>query len=216
MSHAKFSPSAAARWLACGYSIKMAPFYRETTNRAAEHGTEKHAIAEMHLLNGTEPRDPKLRVYTNAVRGALESHPEGKLFVEQKVIIVPELCEGTLDAAVATPDWLHNFDLKYGKSPVSATENPQQMLYGLGIALAFDLPKDFPVTLTIVQPNASSGWPVKNWDTNVGYLLKFKETVDRAIEEGLKENPKAVAGHHCYWCPAKMHCQAFLIHKGKK
>ena len=211
--HARFAPSAAERWLKCGYCIKMQPFYPNTDNAASLKGTERHGAAAMHLENGTEPLDPSLKIYTNEVR---KSSVDGELLIEHKVIIVPELCEGTLDAAVVASDWVHNFDLKYGKGAVHATENPQQMLYGLGLVREFQLKKDTPMRLTIVQPNGNSGWPVKNWDTDVEHLLKFYEKVKRAIDEGLKENPKAVAGSHCFWCPAKIHCHAYLVHSGQK
>lgn len=213
MSHALFSPSSASIWLHCGYHIKMKPMYPDTSNAASELGTFKHGVAAMHLENGTETKDPGLRVYTNEVRKAAG---EGDLLIEHKVIIVPDLCEGTLDAAVVEPNFVHGFDLKFGKSPVHATENPQLMLYGLGLVREYELTKGVPFRLTIVQPNASSGWPVKNWDTDVAHLLKFYDKVRRAIDEGLKENPKAVAGSHCFWCPAKMHCQAYLLKKGGK
>lgn len=212
-SHAKFSPSAADRWLKCGLTIKLSPLYPNRDNPASLLGTAKHGSAGMHLENDTEPGDPKLRIYTEAVRKVA---CEGELLVEHKVIIVPDLCEGTLDAAVVAPDWMYGFDLKYGKSPVPAVNNPQLMLYGLGLVREYELKRDHQCTLSIVQPNASSGWPVKKWNTDVAYLLKFYEEVKRAIDEGLKENPKAVAGHHCFWCPAKMHCQAYLISRGGK
>ena len=207
MSHAKFSPSAAERWLYCGYSVKMAPFYPESSSAAADLGTEKHGIAAMHLENGTDPADPSLRIYTNAVRSVAD---EGVLFVERKVTIVPDLCTGTMDAGVLTPGTFYGFDYKNGKSAVHATNNPQLMLYALGVVREFHLTKDFPMRLTIVQPNATQGWPVKNWDTDVAHLLKFYEKVQRAIDAALVENPKAVAGSWCYWCKAKMHCQAYL------
>jgi hypothetical protein len=213
--HAKFSPSGAERWLKCGYSIKMAPFYKNTDNAASLNGTKHHNIAAMHLENDTEPKDGKMRIYTNAVR---QSAMDGELFIERKVIIVPELCEGTLDAGVIAIDrsWARIFDLKWGTSAVHATDNPQEKLYLLGLLREFPMPPDTPVTLTIVQPNGSSGWPIKNWDTNVGHILKFKDKVDAAIENGLKPNPAAVAGSHCFWCPAKIHCKAYLMSKGKK
>jgi len=213
MSHAKFAPSAAERWLNCGLTVKLSPMYPDRSNAASEQGTFKHGVAAMHLENGTEPSDPKLRIYTEAVRSVAG---EGELLVEHKVIIVPDLCEGTLDAAVITPTWFYNFDLKYGTHPVPAVDNPQQMLYGLGIVRKYELKRDHECTLAIVQPNAKSGWPVKKWNTDVATLLKFYERVKWAIDEGMKENPKAVAGHHCFWCPAKMHCNAYLISRGGK
>lgn len=212
MSHAKFAPSSADRWLKCGYSIKMAPFYKNVDNAASLNGTKHHEIGALHLLNATEPGDSKMRIYTNAVRMAAEG---GEMFVERKVIIVPELCEGTADAIILRPDLLHLFDLKWGKSAVHATENSQMKTYGVGAVQEFDLPPDLPVRLTIVQPNGTVGWPVKDWDTDVEHLIRFKSKIDAAIENGLKPNPVAVAGSHCFWCPAKIHCKAYLINKGR-
>lgn len=211
-SHAKFPPSGADRWLHCGYSIKMAPFYPNLDNVHSIKGTLKHDIAAMHLENGTEPGTNDLRIYTNHVRSAAEG---GILYVERKVIIVPELCTGTADAIVLHPDNLGVIDLKSGKSAVHA-DAPQLKIYGIGVLQEFPMPKDTPVRLTIVQPNGSSGWPIKHHDTTAGVILKFKDKVMAAIDEGLKDNPKAVAGSWCYWCPAKLHCHAYLIHTGKK
>lgn len=212
--HARFPPSGADRWLHCGYSIKMAPFYKSVDTAASIGGTNQHSKGSMHLENGTEPTDPKMRLYTNAVRMAAEG---GELYVERKVIIVPELCSGTADAIVLRPDLLHIFDLKWGKSAVHATENSQMKTYGVGAVEEFDLPFDLPVRLTIVQPNGSSGWPIKDWDTDVRHLIKFKrDKIIPAIEVGLSSNPPAVAGSWCFWCPAKLHCKAYLVKAGKK
>jgi hypothetical protein len=214
-THALFSPSSAERWLKCGYSIKMKPFYPSTDTAASLNGTKHHGIAGIHLENGTDSRIPGINVYLNAVRNTvIEGGSE--LLVERKVIIAKDLCEGTLDAGVIAPDWFHIFDLKWGKSPVHATDNPQLMLYALGIVREYQLGKGTPCTLSIAQPNATSGFPLKHWNTDVDRLLKFYEKVQRAFDEGLKENPKAVAGSHCYWCPAKINCEAYLINAGKK
>lgn len=210
--HALFSPSSAERWLKCGYSIKMKPFFTSTDTAASINGTNHHTIAALHLENETDSGIKGMSTYLNAVRNVAV---DGELLVEHEVIIVPELCKGTLDAGVISESWFHIFDLKWGKSPVHATDNPQMMLYALGIVREYMLDKGVDATLTIVQPNATSGWPVKNWETTVAHLLKFYEKVQRAIEEGLKPEPKAVAGSHCYWCPAKIHCQAYLKNQKK-
>jgi hypothetical protein len=107
-------------------------------------------------------------------------------------------------------------DLKWGTGVVHATDNPQLKLYAMGMLREFPLPRYDKVTLLIVQPNAKTGWPVKPWDTTVQHILEFKPKVEAAIEEALKPNPKAVAGSHCFWCPAKIHCAAYLKHAGKK
>lgn len=211
--HARFPPSAAERWLHCGYSVKMAPFYKSTDNAASINGTNHHSIGALHLENGTEPADFKMRTYTNYVRGAAEG---GQLFVERKVIIVPELCTGTADAIALLPDIGHVIDLKWGTSAVHA-DTSQLKTYSVGVVQEFDLPKDFPMKHTIVQPNGKTGWPIKHYDTTAGDLLKFRdEKIIPAIENGMSANPKAVPGSWCFWCPVKLHCQAYLLAHGKK
>lgn len=213
MSHALFSPSSADTWLHCGYHIKMKGFYTNTDSVASLAGTKQHEIAALHLESGTEPGDPKLRMYTNHVRSVAEG---GTLLIERKVIIVPELCEGTADAIVLQPDILHIIDLKNGKSAVHA-DSSQLKTYGVGAIQEFDLPPDMPVRQTIVQPNGASGWPIKHWDTDVEHLLKFRDDkIIPAIEVALSPNPPAVAGSWCFWCPAKLHCKAYLVKHGKK
>lgn len=211
MSHAKFPPSAAERWLKCGYTIKMAPYYPEIKNKHSEEGTRKHAIAAAHLLDGTNSTDSGMQFYLDKVRGY-----RGELHVEREIVIVPDLCWGTADAGIFGDYSLTVPDLKWGTSPVSAVSNPQLKLYALGFLREWPLPRYSRVTLAIIQPNAKSGPKFKPWETTVQHILEFRDPVMRAIDEGLKENPKAVAGSHCFWCPAKIHCKAYLLYTGKK
>lgn len=210
MSHAKFPPSGAERWLKCGYSVKMLPFYPDKETAASKEGTRQHAIAAMHLNYATDSCDPKMQTYLDTVR----SEP-GDMFVERKVTIVPELCWGTADA-FKLGNYLSLFDLKWGKSMVHATKNPQLRLYALGVLREFPLPRDASVELAIVQPNGATGWPTRRWNTTVQEILEFKPEVMRAIDVALGPNPPAVAGAYCFFCPAKIHCPAYLLAHGKK
>lgn len=212
-AHAKFPPSATERWMHCGYSVKMAPFYPSKDTVASKSGTDQHAIGALHLENGTDSRDHRMRMYTDYARSASEG---GQLFIERRVIIVPGLCEGTADSIALLPDFANVIDLKWGTSAVHA-DAPQLKTYGIGVVQEFGLPNDFPFRQTIVQPNGKTGWPIKHWDTTAGALLKFRdEKIIPAIENGLSNNPKAVPGSWCYWCPVKFHCKAYLVHSGKK
>lgn len=209
MSHAQFPPSAVERWLRCGYSVKMAPLFPETNTPASLNGTKHHGIASTHLIAGTESKIPGIKLYTREVRKDITD--DSLLLVERKVIIVPNLCYGTLDSSVILPDWLRLLDLKWGTSAVHATDNPQLKTYAIGLLKEFPRDDDSPMRLTIVQPNGKTGLPVKDWDTTAGQVMKFLPKIEAAIEEGLKPNPKAVAGSHCFWCPAKLHCKEYLL-----
>lgn len=204
-----FRPSKAEQWLACGYSVAIAPLFPATTNAAAENGTKHHGIASTHLENGTVSKIAGINLYLKEVRKDVSEFSQ--LFIERKVVVVKDLCEGTLDSAVILPNWRRMLDLKWGTSAVHATDNPQLKLYANGLLNEFpadDL--DDPLTLTIVQPNGKTGLPVKNWDTTARQVIKFMDKVNAAIDEGLKPVPKAVAGSHCFWCPGKMFCDAYL------
>jgi hypothetical protein len=170
---------------------------------AAKEGTAAHEIVASRLEAGTDDDDPNLQAYLDTVR----SYP-GKRLVEHRVEIVPGLCWGTLDAGILNPGGNTVVDFKYGVDPVAAVNNPQLMLYALGLhALA---PTD-DYELVIVQPRASSGWPVKRWSTTSQYLMLFGEKVLRAIDRAEKPTPIAMAGKHCYWCKAKLYCQEYLM-----
>lgn len=211
MSHALFPPSGAERWLKCAYSVKISTLFPSIDNAASLEGTRRHEICSLHLIADTDSKDKGEQTYINAVRKA-----DGELFVEHKVVVVPGLCWGTLDAAKVYPTYLSLFDLKWGKSPVQATDNPQMLCYANGLLREIPLPRGTPVDLTIVQPNASSGWPVKHHRIDVDRVLEFKPKIMIAIDNAMKDNPVAIPGKHCYWCPAKMHCEAYLYEKGKK
>lgn len=211
MSHALFPPSGAERWLKCAYSVTLSQYFPSVDTVASLMGTARHEVCAKHLEEGTNSDDKREQLYLNTVRAA-----GGELFVEHKVVVVPGLCWGTLDAAALEKSYLSLFDLKWGKSPVQATDNPQLMIYGNGLLREVPLARGTPVTLTIVQPNASSGWPVKRHNLDVDRILEFKPKIMIAIDKALGPNPQAATGKHCYWCPGKMHCEAYLHEKGMK
>lgn len=211
MSHAMFAPSAASRWLVCPKTAKLSAMFPDTSTEASRRGTAKHETGAQHLLDGTDSDDSKMQLYLNAVR-----EEPGELFVERKLVVVPGACWGTADAIKLSREKLSLFDLKWGKSMVHATNNPQLLTYGCGVLREFPLPRDTPAELVIVQPNAATGWPVKRWSLTVGDIIDFKPKIIIAIAEAQKPNPKGVPGSHCYWCPGKMHCKEYLISVGKK
>lgn len=211
MSHALFAPSAASRWLVCPLTVKLSAMFPDTSTDASRRGTLHHDIAATKLERGEDSGDNKMQMYLNAVRDE-----PGELFVERKLVVVPGKCWGTADAIKWAPHKLSLFDLKWGKSMVHATNNPQLLTYGVGVLREFPLPRDTPVDLVIVQPNATTGWPVKRWEVTAADILAFRPKIERAIEAAEKPDPVGVPGAHCYWCPGKMHCKAYLVDAGKK
>lgn len=217
MSHAKFPPSMADRWLRCGRTVKLSPMYPDKRTAASEEGTRQHDIAAKHLTLGSDSKDPKMQGYLDEVRGRAEG---GTLRVEEKVTIVEGLCWGTSDATILHPDTIIGLtviDLKWGRSPVTALGNPQLMLYALGALELHPLSPEQLVDLCIYQPNAASGPPLRHSQVEVKALHDFRDRkVDPAIERGLQEDPPAEAGRWCFWCPAKLHCPEYLRYSAKK
>ncbi|EAG4303096.1 DUF2800 domain-containing protein [Listeria monocytogenes] len=115
---------------------------------------------------------------------------------------------GTGDAVIVGNGVVEIIDLKYGKGvPVSAKENSQLMLYGLGAYNAFELDYDLhTVRMTIVQPRLDD---VTEFEMEVSDLLDWAENVVKPAallaDAGKGElNP----GLWCKFCRARSICKA--------
>ncbi|EIO9132606.1 DUF2800 domain-containing protein [Listeria monocytogenes] len=115
---------------------------------------------------------------------------------------------GTGDAVIVGNGVVEIIDLKYGKGvPVSAKENSQLMLYGLGAYNAFELDYDLhTVRMTIVQPRLDD---VTEFEMEVSDLLDWAENVVKPAallaDAGKGElNP----GTWCKFCRARSICKA--------
>ena len=159
-SHSILGASSAYRWMNCTPSAMFTKDIPDSTSPFAEEGTKAHAIAEKrltHFINtGADLPQPvgltdeEQEMWTNVssyVQNCIDLFNEMKakngdavMFVEQRVdfsLWVPE-GYGTADCVILSGTDLIVRDLKYGKGvPVSAIDNPQARLYGLGALAAF-------------------------------------------------------------------------------
>lgn len=120
---------------------------------------------------------------------------------------VPEAF-GTGDVVLIADGVLEVIDLKYGKGvPVSAINNPQIRLYGLGAWWGWNyLYSITEVHMTIVQPRLDS---VSTDIMALGELIEWAETVVKpAAELADKGEGGFAAGEHCRWCKVKGNCKA--------
>lgn len=223
--HAKLSPSGASRWMNCPGSVRL---HQNTTSNHAEEGTLAHHIAETALYKGLDAIGPDnfpntmtladmremegyVKLYYEYVQ-RLGEHKDAVLLVEQKVDIsrwVPDSF-GTVDAIILTGDTLHIVDFKYGVGvEVSAEDNPQLQLYGLGALdyvtkLGYDNVRK--VIMHIVQPRIDN---FSRASMKVKDLLATGQTFAAAAKATEDPNAPFCPGlTQCQWCSAIARCPA--------
>ena len=225
--HARFSPSAASRRLNCPPSLALEEQFDEEESQYAAEGTAGHALAEhlikKHLKIRTKRpvsdyySDDLLEAvdeYVSFVIGEIEdARRECKtpvICVEQRVDASDYVdeCFGTADAVIVTDKVAHVIDLKLGKGvPVYAEENPQLMIYGLGVLSMAELLYDVEtVRLTVFQPRLNSS---STWDVTPSVLKKWGEEVLRPRGTmALMGAGEFSAGAWCRFCRARNQCRA--------
>lgn len=115
---------------------------------------------------------------------------------------------GTGDVVLIADRVMEIIDLKYGKGvPVSAINNPQIRLYGLGAWSEWGFLYDIDeIHMTIIQPRLDS---VSTDIMQVNELIEWAESVVKPAAELAFEGEGAFkAGDHCRWCKVKGSCRA--------
>ena len=226
-SHARFSPSAASRRIHCPPSLLLEEQFEEGESVYAAEGTAGHALAE-HLIRKylkLRTKRPTSDYYTDELIWAVDEYVNfviGEIedarrkcgspvfMVEQRVDASEyvEGCYGTADMVIVTDKVAHVIDLKLGKGvPVHAEENPQLMIYGLGVLrMAESLYDIETVRMTIFQPRLSNS---STWDVSPEYLKKWGEEVLKpAGQLALIGGGEFHSGSWCRFCRARVQCRA--------
>lgn len=225
--HARFSPSSAHRRLNCPPSLVLEEQFEDEESHYAAEGSAGHALAE-HLIKKylkKRSRRPISDYYTEELLEAVDEYvtyvineiEEAKricknpiFFVEQRVDASEYVdeCFGTADMVIITYKIAHIIDLKLGKGvPVFAEENPQLMIYGLGILSIAELLYDIEtVRLTIFQPRLNS---LSTWDISSMELKAWGENVLKPRGAmALMGTGDFMAGNWCRFCKARNQCRA--------
>lgn len=179
-----------------------------------DHLSERNRLGEeaRELLgsSSTVEMSENARWHIDLVQDVMmQVHGAAEVFVEVRVRPGIPDCFGTADTIVATDKTLHVVDYKYGRGiPVSAVQNTQLKLYGLGAYEMLKVLYDFEdVQLHIVQPRLSS---VSTWELTLEELLAWRQdTVLPAVEKIRNHTGDLKPGKKiCQWCPAKAVCPA--------
>lgn len=226
-AHARFSPSAAHRRLNCPPSLVLEEQFQDEESAYAAEGSAGHALAEHLIKKHLKIRSKRpvsdyysddlleaVDEYVSYVIGEIEEAKrtcKAPIFsVEQRVDASEYVdeCFGTADMVIVTDKVAHIIDLKLGKGvAVFAEENPQLMIYGLGILSMAELLYDVEIVrMTIFQPrlNNSSTWDIapdelKNWGEEV---LKPRGAM------ALMGTGEFKSGNWCRFCKARNRCRA--------
>lgn len=171
--------------------------------------------------------DADMAAHVNTYVQTVKEYAQGgQLLVERRLpighITGEDGAEGTGDAIILRDDEIIVIDLKYGRGvEVSAVENPQLKMYGLGAIEAYSMLGDFKrVRLVISQPRVQSA--PSEWDVSVEDLAAFAVEVRQACNDArialeFKSNWISQPGTSgyltpsddaCKFCKAKASCPA--------
>jgi len=219
--HSVFGPSGAAGWLNCAGKIKAEENIPDEESSFAAEGTCAHDLACLVLTEGSttakwmKPSFLKYKVdqemasnvqeYVDYVKtlGGIQEYEQEVSYEEW----VPGGF-GTADAIVVKADVIYVIDLKYGKGvKVYAEDNPQGMLYALGVLSERESFQEFKkVVIVIHQPRLDH---VSEWETTPEALYKFGQYARERAKLCLEPNPPRTPGEkQCRWCRAKATCVA--------
>jgi hypothetical protein len=238
--HAILSPSSASRWLECTPSARLEQQFPDKSGEAAQEGTLAHSLGELLIQQKLgfivkKSFDKKLKeiqankfydvamhehcdnyaVHVIEKLNEAKSHTsDAELFLEHTLDLTEYLPEGfgTGDSIIIANHILDITDFKYGKGvAVTAENNKQMMVYGLGALCEFGILFDIRIVrMTIFQPRLDI---ISVWEIPVEELRNWAETElkPRAALAFAGEG-EYIPGHHCKFCKAKNQCKALANH----
>lgn len=234
--HALLGPSGAKRWISCPPSARLEEPFPDSSSEYADEGTLAHSLAETILRynNGEiskkafSTRLNKIKadpMYNKEMQDYIEDYtqriweisnevkascPDARILFEQRLDISEYVPDGfgRGDVVIVADDLVDVIDLKYGKGVgVSAKDNPQLRLYGLGAYLEHSMLYDIQkVRMTIIQPRLEN---ISTEELTVEELLDWaeKEVRPKAAQAYAGEGEFRV-GDHCRFCKARVTCRA--------
>jgi hypothetical protein len=220
-AHALLSASSSARWLACPPSAVAAEAYENEGTDYTREGTLAHEVAEtvarltddvsVSTIEGVTSEMIECAFgYRDYIQEQIKGLPDGVILLEQRVDFSPWVPDGfgTADCIIIQGTTMDVVDYKYGKGvAVSAIDNPQMKLYGLGAlndyGFAYEIEK---IRLHIYQPRMNN---ISVDELTTDELLAWAEnTVKPTAEKAAKGKGNYNPGEHCRFCPHAGRCRA--------
>lgn len=222
-SHALLSASSSHRWLQCPPSAIVAEAYPAQDTEFTREGTLAHEVAEAvasgQLLPENENRDGiadgVVKEMVDCAR-SYRDYIQEQIRGDQKLILLEQRVDfsewvpdgfGTADCIIIQGDVMDVIDYKYGKGvAVSAEDNPQMKLYGLGALYDYGFLADVQkVRLHIFQPCINN---VSVYELSADELLKWGDDVVKPVAAlATKGQGEYKAGDHCKFCPHAGRCR---------
>lgn len=183
---------------------------------AATYARKKDQWVLMFEAEGLEPgsrEDMERHIdrYIELIEERMGMFPNSTVMFEERVDTGVPTCWGTSDTVIVSPRHIEIIDLKYGAGvPVSAIENSQLRLYGLGSLDTFgDLLGDTEIVRTTVfQPRLGN---TSTEELTADELRAWRETVALPAAEAALDDEKgefAPSDTACRWCPLAGICRA--------
>lgn len=219
-AHALLSASSAHRWLNCPPSAIAADLYPATDTEYTREGTLAHEVAELIASAMNEHAFPLLpdgvdqemidcaKAYADYIQEQKQSD-DAVVLLEQRVDFSPWVPRGfgTADAIIIQNKVMDVIDYKYGKGvAVSAIDNEQEMLYGLGALNEYGYVYDIDlIRLHIFQPRLNN---VSVFEISFSDLMEWgEERVAPIAEQAIRGEGEYKAGDHCRFCPHAGRCR---------
>lgn len=214
--HALLSASSSHRWLSCPPLPRLESFFQNEISDAAIEGTLAHKLAEYKLrvvlkeevapLNMKKFNQEMQEHTDDYVSYILEQVELEKQTTKDVVVLIEQRLDfshyvpegfGTGDCIIISDKNLHIIDFKYGQGvEVSAENNPQMMLYGLGALNIYDALYDIEtVKMTIFQPRKCN---ISTFELGVDKLTTWAETELKEKAEAAFEGKGVIT--YGPWC----------------
>lgn len=234
-AHALLSPSAAHRWMNCTAAPRLEINVEDAGSDYAAEGSLAHAycalklkkylglptadeekeieaLSQYHTGEMDEYTDTYVSIVLEKFNAARAHTKDAQLLVETRLDFSKHIPDafGTADAIIIADGTIDEIDFKYGKGvKVSAYQNPQMMIYGLGAFEKFDFEYDIRrVRMTIIQPRIDN---LSEYEVSTAELLSWAvKDLEPKAKEAYSGKGKQKPGDWCQFCKVKHTCRALV------